>query len=582
MFAQFFNQIISQFIPDRDDQTDMESGTRLLLTNITHFIFFFATLIQGIFSLINENLILAAFLLFLVLLFAATYFLFKTQKELPRQISVLILLSLTFLGLFITGGNTGFDGYWSVFFPLLSLTIAGRKRGGYWSLSLLVILFICFFIPVSPYSWIASYTTGQKIFLTTTYVISFFIGYTIQFIRSEVSLEKERQILESDNQNRAQENLINKLSYQIRTPLNNITGILELLESTPMEEKQKDYLNTIRASANNLIDAVNNLVFSSQTVLQEPERIINFNLYTLLNNTVRLFSRSSGKKKLRFNLILAADIPNTLRGNDIKIKQILLNILNSILNHNHQTNRTVTIEVERMEEMPGKIELLFRVLSNMTIPISHSVLSEEGFFNSKDIDRINHSRIIDYLDLGITLKIIESEGKTFRIHPEGHKTIFEFTSTFYDNFEAIGEQIRIKPKIFFNERTPSQRKALQDANILLAEDNLSNQQIIQLYIKNSVKRVDVASNGKEVLAKFGRMKYDLILMDIQMPLMDGLKATRKIREIEQSTDSHTPIIAVTANAFQEDKERCLASGMDDFICKPFQPEDLLKMIERHL
>ena len=582
MFAQFFNKIISQFISDREEQADMDTKTKSLLTNITHFIFFFATLVQGIFSLINENLILAAFLLFLVFIFAVTYFLFRSQQELPRQITVLTLLFLTFLALLITGGNTGFDGYWAVFFPLLSLTIAGRNKGGYWSLSLFVMTAICFMLPEGRFSWIEHYSTGQKIFFTTTYAISFLIGYTLQFIRSEVSLEKERQLLESENQNRAQENLINKLSYQIRTPLNNITGILDMLDSSLMEEKQRDYLNTIRASSNNLVDVVNNLVFSSQTAQQEPEKIINFNLYTLLNNTIRFFSKRSGRRKIRFNLILAADIPNTLRGNDIKIKQILLNILNSILNHNNQNHRTVTIEVTRMEEMPGKVELLFRVISNMTIPVIQSTFSEEDFYNSKDVDRIHHSRIIDYLDLGITLKIIESDGKTFNIHTEGHKTIFEFTSTFFDNFETSHEPIRIKPKYFLTEKEPNQDKSLKDAVILVAEDNLSNQQIIQLYIKNSVKRVDVASNGKEVLEKFGHTKYDLILMDVQMPLMNGLKATRKIREIEQSTDSHTPIIAVTANVFPEDKERCLSAGMDDFISKPFQPDDLLLLLERHL
>ncbi len=119
-------------------------------------------------------------------------------------------------------------------------------------------------------------------------------------------------------------------------------------------------------------------------------------------------------------------------------------------------------------------------------------------------------------------------------------------------------------------------------NILLVEDNFSNQQIIMLYIKNDVKKIDVAYNGKEALDKFGKAKYDLILMDVQMPIMDGLKATQKIREIEKSTNTHTPIIAVTANAFPEDRERCMTAGMDDYISKPFQPEDLLSKIKHHL
>jgi CheY-like chemotaxis protein len=123
---------------------------------------------------------------------------------------------------------------------------------------------------------------------------------------------------------------------------------------------------------------------------------------------------------------------------------------------------------------------------------------------------------------------------------------------------------------------------LKDAAILLVEDNYSNQQIINLYIKNDVRKIDMAFNGKEALEKFGMAKYDLILMDVQMPVMDGFKATQKIRELEKSTNTRVPIIAVTANAFPEDKDRCLTSGMDDYISKPFQPDELLDKIRQHL
>lgn len=582
MLTNFLNRIVSLFIPEREDNADMDSKTKTLLINITNFLFFFIVLVEGIISLIDENLVLAAPLLFIVLTFALNYyFSSRDEQDVNFQNFYLLLLFLTFLIFTLTGGNSGFDGYWSVFFPLLSITIAGRKRGGVWALSLLAAMLLFFVIPIKTISWITEYSTGQKIFLTGSYIIAFVIGYTFQFIRSEVSLEKDRQILESENQNRAQESLINKLSYQIRTPLNNITGILELLDNSVMNDKQRDYINTIQASTNNLVDVVNNLVFSSKTVSHEPENITSFNLYTVLNNTIRLFSGKPGMDRTRFNLSLSAGIPTSITGNSVKIKQIFLNIINSILKNNDMPNRFVTIEVNRMDGMPGKVELLFRIITNMTIRAENSGLSDEGFYNSKDIDRINNSRLIDYLDLGITMKIIESEGKSFSIFTEENKTIFEFSSTLSEKIDTE-DTISDKHKNYLNEETQKPGIDLKDANILLAEDNLSNQQIIILYIKNAVKKVDVALNGKEALEKFGRTKYDLVLMDIQMPVMDGIKATQKIREIEQSTSSHTPIIAVTANAFPEDKERCLAAGMDDYISKPFQPDELLQMIKKHL
>ncbi|NJK97289.1 MAG: response regulator, partial [Bacteroidales bacterium] len=123
---------------------------------------------------------------------------------------------------------------------------------------------------------------------------------------------------------------------------------------------------------------------------------------------------------------------------------------------------------------------------------------------------------------------------------------------------------------------------MKDSNVLLVEDNLINQKIVVLSIQKIVKNIDIANNGKEALDKFGTSKYDIILMDIQMPVMDGIIATKKIREIEQSTNTSTPIIAITANALAGDKEICLAAGMDDYISKPFQVEVLIQKIKNLL
>ena len=124
--------------------------------------------------------------------------------------------------------------------------------------------------------------------------------------------------------------------------------------------------------------------------------------------------------------------------------------------------------------------------------------------------------------------------------------------------------------------------SLLDANILLVEDNSINQKIVLLSLKGKVRNIDLANNGKEALDKFGTTRYDLILMDIQMPVMNGIIATKKIRELEASTNIHTPIVAITANALSGDKEACIAAGMNDYISKPFQVEVLLKKMTQLL
>ncbi|MDX2414523.1 MAG: response regulator, partial [Bacteroidales bacterium] len=123
------------------------------------------------------------------------------------------------------------------------------------------------------------------------------------------------------------------------------------------------------------------------------------------------------------------------------------------------------------------------------------------------------------------------------------------------------------------------KKTLAEANILLVEDNPTNQKIVMITLRSLVKNIDTATTGKEALDKFGKSAYDAILMDIQLPIMDGITAAAKIRELEQSTSIHTPIIAITANAMIGDKEKCLSAGMDDYLSKPFQPSQLINILE---
>ena len=580
MITKILNRFISQFIPELNGKADIESKT--LLLNLANFLFFIIVLVEGISSLIIEDLALAAPMLLFSIFFAINFFVpiqLDQNKRFTLFFLSMVLLTLSFF--IFSGGNSGIDGLWCLFFPFFTMAIAGRREGSLWALGLLAILLGHFLIWQASFPWMKAYPLSQQLLLTSAYCVAFVLAYTFQFIRSEVALEKDRMILESENQNKAQERLINKLSYQIRTPLNNITGILDIMENTIMNDDQRDYINTIHISTNNLVNVVNNLVISSKSNTLNLEEDSTFNLYSTLNNTLRLFANET--PKVRFNLSLSADIPSTITGNKIKTKQIFLNLINSILRHNNHPHRYITIQVERRPGMPGKADLLFRLTSNMTIsPAKDFSGSKEGFYNYQDVDRINHSRIINHLDLGITLKILESNGHSLNILPGKEETVFEFTDSFINGTRSSQplDSTMVTPKP--EPRLLRPRLELKDANILLVEDNFSNQQIIILYIKNEIRKIDVAFNGKEALEKFGYAKYDLILMDIQMPIMDGIKATQKIREIEQSTGAHTPIIAVTANAFPEDKERCLASGADDYISKPFQPEELLQMIRKNL
>ncbi|ASB48448.1 response regulator [Alkalitalea saponilacus] len=579
MVTNLLNRLIGLFISEQDEKADMDTKVKSLLLNIASLSFTLIVLAEGIWALVLDHAELAIPFLSLSFLLAISHLYLRKFTGLIHQNLLLSILFLACVFFVLLGGNTELGIVWVLFFPFFTTAIRGRRTGYRWTAILALFMLAHFFFIQNLSPFFQQYSTESSIFYLILFVFSIIIAFAFQFIRSEVLLEKERIILDSQNKNKAQEDLLSKLSHQIRTPLSNITGIIDMLESTSMNNEQKDYINTIHASANNLVSVVNNLVLTSKSNPSDSQEITNFSLYNTLNNVLRLFPYE--ESKVRFNLSLAPDIPTQLTGNNIKIKQILLNLINSIIRENKAEQKHITLEVVKVDSMPDRVELIFRIISDFIYSSKKDNHSEEGFFNYQDLVKLNAGKIINYLDLGITQKMIEVDGHSLNITPQPDQTIFEFGATF-STASSNFANIVASDKSRNSNTTFKPIVDMKDAHILLVEDNFSNQQIINLYIRNKVKKIDFAFNGKEALEKFGMAKYDLILMDVQMPIIDGFKATIKIRELEKSTNTRVPIIAVTANAFPEDKERCLASGMDDYISKPFQPEELIDKIKQHL
>jgi len=579
---KILNRFLLLFKPDNKDNLDVEEQTPMLVNNLINFFLFSIVFVEGIICLKDDKTIYAIPLLSLSLIFAFHFvYLSRNARAKGIQNSLFFFSSVTFLYFVVFGSSTGINIIWTALFPPFIISLMGMRRGTIFSLIFFVLIALIILV-LNSYEIILDakqYTTVEKVVFLSFYLMFFIATYAIHYSYTEIILRKERRVLDSQNFNKTQEELISKLSHQIRTPLSNITGIIDILEKTNLSDDQRDYINTIHASSNNLVNVVNNMVAASKTNFNQiPAEEVSFNLYSTINNTIKLFQDDQNKKK--FSLSLSADIPTNLVGNSIKTKQIFLNLLNSLLKYNKSELKTITIEVSKKEILPDKIVLNFRIISNTVVPIPKSELSE-NVMHSSDIIHLNRSKYINQLDLGITQKIIEMDGNTIDIIPDSVKTAIEFTASFKENNQSQSIE-NIKPPTKQSENYFKPSIEIGDANILLVEDNFSNQQIIILYIKDEVRKIEVAFNGKEALDKFGKVKYDLILMDVQMPIMDGFKATEKIRQIEKSTGTHTPIIAVTANAFPEDKEKCLSIGMDDYISKPFQPEDLIRKIKKHL
>lgn len=351
--------------------------------------------------------------------------------------------------------------------------------------------------------------------------------------------------------------VITDFSHRIREPLNTLVIISELLMESGPSGKQKELIETLMASTKNMVDTVNQLTMESGGISYGEKKEIRLNLNSTIQNTIELF-------KLRQPPVLNFLPPDEnlpdyyITGDPIVIKQILLDlfIVLEAGNKDHPVN--VKTEAVKDEIQDSGFYITFNISADRGTPLP-----------SGNETLLHAARLIETAG---GKYVFDSDDKTTRLSfrlpfkpaaPEEKKTL---ASSRIDILKSI-------------ER-PS--KNLRDANILLVEDNQINQKITMLTLKPLVKSIDTATNGREALEKFGSFKYDLILMDIQMPVMSGLVAAEKIRELEASTNEHVPIIAITANAMLGDKEKCISAGMDDYISKPFQPSSLIEIIKKHL
>ncbi|MEA1885934.1 MAG: response regulator [Bacteroidota bacterium] len=359
------------------------------------------------------------------------------------------------------------------------------------------------------------------------------------------------------------ESYISDFSHRIRTPLNNLPLINDLLSELNVHDKQKELLETLISSTNNMISALNELSMKSAgEVSIKPRKNIRFDLRKTIDNTVELLEIEK-RGNILFDISWDNKIKKEYAGDPIVIKQIFIDIFGlwTSLPESEQPDVNIFINSKSQSEKTDDIEFIVEIESSPAD--KYITLNQE------------------LIDKSLSGKIINLMGGQYSCTKQDDKTVFSFTLPLDNVIEentvtAVGEKIRKLDTVI------RKKKKLSDARVLLVEDNITNQKIVTISLGSKVKSIDTAISGKEALDMFGTSNYDIILMDIKLPVMDGITVSKKIREIEASTSKHTPIIAITANAMIGDKEKCLSAGMDDYLSKPFQPQKLLDIISNYV
>lgn len=539
-----------------EQKDDFEFRDNIFLFNIIVYFSLALFLVSGLIFLYENRFSDALIILTVFILLSFTKILFPPTRHFKTASLVTsIILLLYFCLAFYFFPFVSEIGYFIVLYPILTVYLLSPRASNILSILLFALIVPTFFLPsiVKPGFELLNFGILISVY-GFIYFVSRFLKNSNKSKISSYLKEREESIVKLKEKNE----FISNLSHTLRTSLNNILLVNNLVNSSKLDSKQKDLIDTLQASTNNLVDTVNKMVEVVQPgLIATKETSISFNLETALESIIKIF-RENESADIQLNI--SKNVTNFIIGDPIKLKQIMLNILQSIIKKQDKYIQKLNISIFPEKETSDKINILFFFESCF----------KEAKSTGLDFEDCIKREEADTYDLSFSEGLINSIGGTLSEKFVESKHELRINLVFRkDEFRRIEDE---------SEKLPPQNKdlvSLKDANVLLVEDNLINQKIVILSLKNVVKNVDVANNGKEALDKFGKSRYDIILMDILMPVMDGIIATKKIREIESSSNTQTPIIAITANALSGDRENCLSVGMDDYISKPFQVDVLI-------
>ncbi len=375
---------------------------------------------------------------------------------------------------------------------------------------------------------------------------------------------------QAEEANRSKSDFLANMSHEIRTPMNAIIGLSHLCLQTPLNDKQRDYVSKVHYSARSLLGIINDILdFSKIEAGKFDLENADFNLQSNLANIDSLIGHLAREKRLQFNVNIASDVPKFLFGDAERLRQVLLNLAGNAVKFTQ--SGAITIDIKVNDANNEKVELEFSILDT---GIGLSETQMENLFQPFNQADSSTSRKFGGTGLGLAIckRLVEMmSGRLWVESTLGKGSCFRFTAQF-----GIGREFEINTKP--NAEALEARSQLKGRSILLVEDNPFNQQVAKELLEKVGVRVTLATNGSEALEQLHDAAFDIVLMDIQMPIMDGFEATRLIRE--NPAMSMQCIIAMTANAMVEDRLRCLSAGMDDFITKPITPEMLYQTLAK--
>lgn len=421
-------------------------------------------------------------------------------------------------------------------------------------------------------------TSGQKALNWGTIMLFFAcLSSLLSFLYITSRIYKQEHLIEALDKSRQQEKKLTvvkdqflaNMSHEIRTPMNAVLGFTHLLQQQPMNEKSREYVTAIQHAGENLLEIINDILdiskIESGMMRLEP---VSFSLRGMLHSMELMFQPKALEKKLELSFSIDAHVPDILYGDVMRLTQVLVNLVNNAIKFTHQGK--VQVKVSQVAAESG-VRLLFNV-SDTGIGISPDKLP--AIFDRFNQAEADITRKFGGTGLGLTIvrQLVELQHGSIGVESEpGKGSTFkvELPYTLGELLPDSGENYTYSQDNFALPQQP-------DIRLLVAEDNKMNQNLLKHLLGNRQLHYQLVNNGQEAVSALSKQHFDLVLMDLQMPEMDGYTATRKIREELQS---NIPIIAMTAHAMSGEREKCLQAGMNEYLSKPIREGELYRMIQ---